>query len=78
MSRSSTSSSSEVDEDFTPSEQPDVKIEADEGEYSLEPYLFEPTRKLSSSDENSSENESENDEDMDSSTDESRLNDLEW
>ena len=50
----------------------------DEAEYSLQPYLFELTRKLSSSDENSGENESESEGDSGSSSDESRLNDLEW
>ena len=79
MSRSSSSSSSEVEEDFVPCEQPGIKIEGeDEAEYSLQPYLFEPTRKLSSSDENSGENESESEGDSGSASDESRLNDLEW
>ena len=78
MSRSSSSSSSEVEEDFVPCEQPDIKIDGDEGEYFFQPYLFEPTRKVSSSDENSGENESESEGDPGSSSDESRLNDLEW
>ena len=78
MSRSSSSSSSEVEEDFVPCEQPGIKIEGEEAAHSLQPYLFEPTRKLSSSDENSGENESESEGDSGSSSDESRLNDLEW
>ena len=77
MSWSSSSTSSDVD--FVPCEQPGIKIEGDEAEYSLQPCLFEPTRKLSSSDENSNgENESEEEGDSASSSDESRLNNLEW
>ena len=72
------SSSSDV-EDFAPCEQPDIKIEGgDEAEYFLQPYLFEPTRKLSSSDEDSDKNESKRKGDSGSSSDEIRLNDLEW
>lgn len=78
MSRSSSSSSSDVDEDFMHCELSDIKIEGDEAKYSLQPYLFEPTRKRSSSDENSNENESGNEEESDSGNDENRLNDLEW
>ena len=60
MLRSSSSTSSDVDDGFVPCEQPGVKIEGDETEYSLQPYLFEPTRKLPSSDESSNgENERE-------------------
>ena len=58
MSWSSSSSSSDVDEHFVQCEQPDIKIEGDEAQYSLQPYLFEPMRKLSSSDEKSEEDES--------------------
>ena len=79
MSRSSSSTSSDVDEGFVPCEQPGVKNEGDEAEYSLQPYLFEPTRKLPSSDESSNgENESEDEGDSGSSSDENRLNNLEW
>ena len=42
MARSSTSSSSEVDEDISPN---NVKFETDEAKFSLQPYLFEPTIK---------------------------------
>ena len=76
MSWSSSSSAADVDEDFVSCEQPDIKIKSDEAQYSLQPYLFEPTRKLSSSDENN--NESENEGESDSSSSENRLNDLEW
>ena len=37
MARSSTSSSSEVDEDISPN---NVKFETDEAKFSLQPYLF--------------------------------------
>ena len=78
MSRSSSSSSSEADEDLILSEQPDIKIESDEAEFSLRPYLFEPTRKLSSS-EDSERDDDETMQDSDSSIeDEGRLNNLEW
>ena len=77
MSRSSSSSSSEADEDLILSEQSDIKIESDETEFSLRPYLFEPMRKLSSS-EDSERGDDESMEDSDSSIDdEGRLNDLE-
>ena len=46
MARSSTSSSSEVDEDISPN---NVKFETDEAKFSLRPYLFEPTIKKGSS-----------------------------
>ena len=46
MARSSTSSSSEVDEDISPN---NVKFETDEAKFSLQPYLFEPTIKKGSS-----------------------------
>ena len=46
MSRSSSSSSYESDEDFMLSERPDIKVEEDEAEFSRQPYLFEQTRKL--------------------------------
>ena len=78
MSRSSSSSPSDVDGDFASCERPDIKIEDDEAEYSLQPYLFEPTRNLPSSDENSDQNESDGQEESDSSNGENRLNDLEW
>ena len=42
MARSSSSSSSEVDENISPN---DVKFETDEAKFSLQPYLFEPTIK---------------------------------
>ena len=75
MSRSSSSSSYEADEDFMLSEQPDTKVEEDEAEFSLQPYLFEPTRKVSSS----MDSDEELDDDSDSSSnDEGRLNNLEW
>ena len=45
MARSSTSSSSEVDEDISPN---NVKFETDEAKFSLHPYLFEPTIKKGS------------------------------
>ena len=78
MSRSSSSSSSEAGEDLILPEQPDIKIESDEAEFSLRPYLFEPTRKLSSS-EDSEQDDNKSMEDSDSSIDdESRLNNLEW
>ena len=77
MSRSSSSTSSDVDDSFVPCEQPGVKIAGDEAEYSLQPYLFEPTRKLPSLDE-SSNGENEDEGDSGSSSDENRLNNLEW
>ena len=46
MARSSTSSSSEVDEDISPN---NVKFGTDEAKFSLQPYLFEPTIKKGSS-----------------------------
>ena len=76
MSRSNSSSSYEADEDFTLSEQPDRKVEEDEAEFSLQPYLFEPTRKLSSS--MDSDEECDDDDSDSSSDDEGRLNNLEW
>jgi hypothetical protein len=73
MARSSTSSSSEVDEDISPN----VKFETDEAKFSLQPYLFEPTIKKGSS--SSSDSESQTDEEgSNSSADESRLDNLEW
>ena len=75
MSQSSSSTSSDIDEGFVPCEQPGVKIEGDEAEYSLQPYLFEPTRKLPSSDESSN---GEDEGDSGSSSDENCLNNLEW
>jgi hypothetical protein len=73
MARSSTSSSSEVDEDISPN----VKFETDEAKFSLQPYLFEPTIKKGSS--SSSDSESQADEEgSNSSADESRLDNLEW
>ena len=42
MARSSTSSSSEVDEDISPN---NVKFETDEAKFSLQPYLFLRLRK---------------------------------
>ena len=68
MSRSSSSSSYKADEDFMLSEKPDIKVE--------EPYLFEPTRKLSSS--TDSDEECDDDDSDSSSDDEGRLNNLEW
>ena len=47
MARSSTSSSSEVDEDISPNNV--EKFETDEATFSLQPYLFEPTIKKGSS-----------------------------
>ena len=41
MARSSSSSSSEVDEDISAN---NVKFETDEAKFSLQPYLFEPIR----------------------------------
>lgn len=78
MSQSSSSSLSDVDGDFVSCQRPDIKIEDDESEYSLQPYLFEPTKNLPSSDENSDENESDDQEESSSSNGENRLNDLEW
>ena len=49
MSQSSSSSSYDADENFMLSEQPDIKVEEDEAKFSLQPCLFEPTRKVSSS-----------------------------
>jgi hypothetical protein len=46
MARSSTSSSSEVDEDISPN---NVKFETDKAKFSLQSYLFEPTIKKGSS-----------------------------
>ena len=77
MSRSSSSSSYEADEDFMLSEQPDIKVEEDETEFSLQPYLFEPTRKLSSSMDSDKECD-DDDSDSYSSDDEGRLINLEW
>ena len=76
MSRSNSSSSYDADEDFTLSEQPDIKVEEDEAEFSLQPYLFEPTRKLFSS--MDSDEECDDDNSDSSSDDEGRLNNLEW
>ena len=76
MSRSNSSSSYEADEDFMLSEQPDIKVKEDEAEFSLQPYLFEPTRKLSSS--MYSDKECDDDDSDSSSDDEGRLNNLEW
>ena len=42
MARSSSSSSSDVDENISPY---NVKFETDEAKFSLQPYLFEPTIK---------------------------------
>ena len=42
MARSSSSSSSDVDENISPN---NVKFETDEAKFSLQPYLFEPTIK---------------------------------
>ena len=76
MSRQSSSSFYEADEDFMLSEQPDIKVEEDEAEISLQPYLFEPARKLSSS--MDSDEECDDDDSDSSSDDEGRLNNLEW
>ena len=76
MSRSNSNSSYKADEDFTLFEQPDIKVEEDEAEFSLQPYLFEPTRKLSSS--MDSDEECDDDDSDSSSDDEDRLNNLEW
>ena len=75
MSRSSSSSSYEADEDFMLSEQPDIKVEEDEAEFLLQPYLFEPTRKVSSSMDSDEECDDVSDS---SSDDECRFNNLEW
>ena len=76
MLRSSSSSSYEADGDFRLSEKPDIKVEEDEAEFSLQPYLFEPTRKMSSS--TDSDEECDDDDSDSSSDDEGRLNNLEW
>jgi hypothetical protein len=74
MARSSTSSSSEVDEDISLN---NVKFETDEAKFSLQPYLFEATIKKGSS--SSSDSESQADEEGSNSlADESRLDNLEW
>ena len=73
MSRSSSSSSYEADEDFMLSEQPDIKVEEDKAEFSPQPYLFKPTRKVSSS---MDSDEECNDDSDSSSDDEGRLNNL--
>ena len=73
MARSSTSSSSEVDEDISPN----VKFEMDEAKFSLQPYLFEPTIKKGSSSSSDSESQADG-EGSNSSADESRLDNLEW
>lgn len=78
MSHSSSSSSSDQDEDFTEFELPEIKTEGEDEVCNLEPYLFEPTRKVSSSEEDVDENDSEGDKDSGSSVGESRLNDLDW
>jgi hypothetical protein len=73
MARSNSSSSSEVHEDITQN----IKFEADEAKFSLQPYLFENTIKKGSS--SSSDSDSQADEgDSDSSADESHLDNLEW
>jgi hypothetical protein len=74
MARSSTSSSSEVDEDISPN---NVKFETDEAKFSLQPYLFEPTIKKGSR--SSSDNESLADEEGSKYLgDASRFDNLEW
>jgi hypothetical protein len=76
MARSSSSSSSEVDEDISPN---NVKFETDEAKFSLQPYLFEPTIVNKKGSSSSSDSESQADEEgSNSSADESRLDNLEW
>ena len=78
MSRPSSNRFYEADEDFMLSEQPDMKVEEDEAEFSLQPYLFEPTRKLSSSMDSDEECDDDAYDSDSSSDDEGRLNNLEW
>ena len=77
MSRSSSSSGTDIGEEFVSSEQPNIEVEADQAEFSLRPYLFEPRRRLSSSDEARSGSDEDNGSSGSSAAEESRLNDLE-